>query len=257
MLHLKGNFVILPSTPRPLCLLLRLPTRNRSSQTPRSLTAPRAPGQKYTIYHNPMNHLKHHAVIGKAPVPWSIGRPGCELNLLARVPVLPNSLLLLVRVCRPHTQLPGGRLHHFFQARQNFLVLPEDITTIVSGCSWRPCTWRRGSQWLTQTSACLSSGPPDPRIWHRCAWPCPSEGELGRWHLGLTFDGTGTRWRLVEVERHTSFSRSALSSRACQEIHTESTFHLVSARPYYDWSWETMSRPPNWQGLPQERRCSQ
>ena len=40
----------------------------------------------------------------------------------------------------------------------------------------------------------------------------------GTWHLDLTFEGTGTRWRLLEVERHTSFSRSALSSRACTDF---------------------------------------
>ena len=79
---------------------------------------------------------------------------------------------------------------------------------------------------MTQTSACLSSGQLDPRIWHRCGGRCPSEGELGRWHLGLTLDGTGTRWRLLEVERHTSFSRSALSSRACKESDPERTFDL-------------------------------
>ena len=79
---------------------------------------------------------------------------------------------------------------------------------------------------MTQTSACLSIGQLDPRIWHRCGGRCPSEGELGTWHLGLTLDGTGTRCRLLEVERHTSFSRSALSSRACKESHTESTIDL-------------------------------
>ena len=122
----------LPSTPRPLCLLLRQPTHNRSAQTCRSLTPPRSPGQKYpvcTIYHNPVNHLKHHAVIGKAPVPRSIRRPGCKLDLLAGVPVPPDPLLLLVRVGRPHPQLPAGWFRHLFQARGDLLVLPEVFTT--------------------------------------------------------------------------------------------------------------------------------
>ena len=181
MLNLKGKgltCLILPSTPRRLCLLPRHLTHNRSWQTCRSLSAPGAPDQKYPSPSQPfINHLQHHAVICKAPVPRSIRRPWCKINLLARVPVLPHSLLLLVRVRCPHPKLPAGWLRHLFQARADLLVLPGKRPSIWLLMKSRLFTWKRGSQRSIQTSAYSSSGQPDPRVWHRCGVPCPSREE--------------------------------------------------------------------------------
>ena len=111
----------------------------------------------------------------------------------------------------------------------------------------RFCTLRRGNGLWTGTSACSSNLPPDLRTWRTCGELRPSGKVISQVLIGKpwatnyslsyqtkkrakdkdkekpTFKGCGTRWRLVEVDLHTSFSRSALSSRAWKQrlLHCE------------------------------------